>query len=106
MRGHEPLIAMRRAGRRPALGALVRAGASDPNSDSLHWPDERPDAALLWVGERDDIDRLDLRCLLGLKVVVFGDDDERVRAIARRVKPLALRTVAMLADGETEEFCG
>lgn len=78
MRGHEALVAMRRRGMRP-----VSADISDGMDrlgcwrDWQHWTG----VAHVEVQPGDSINRLDLRCMVGLIVSVAGTDPVRVRAL-------------------------
>jgi hypothetical protein len=117
MRGHEPLIAMRRAGKVPGSVALsLYAGTpwrtwahADPTA-FRGFPDAQSTAHVL-VEPTDPIARLDLRFLVGLTAWVDGPDTQRVQQLhqacadagAKRVLSTAqqpdsrgvLRTVAM-----------
>lgn len=80
MKGHDALIAMRRRGTTPAVVFLdtepcfVRAWAD--------WQQHTPAAASVWVEPGESMQRIDLRCVVGLPVVVTGMNAERVRAVA------------------------
>lgn len=104
MRGAESLIALRRKGYRPELGAIVmlHTGKWKPNDG-----ENQGGAACLDVDAGEPIDRIDLRCLIGLRVAVFGKDDARVsefvaaaaKAGAESVIGLQFKTL----DGQTFE---
>ena len=83
MRGHEPFIAMRRRGQKPAEFAEVLmqawpvARGSTVRADCVRWFRQ----GRIFVEPGDAIDRLDLRFLFGCDVMVDGDDAERTRRL-------------------------
>ena len=101
MRGHEPLLAMRRRGMRPQH---VTFTAGPPMPGAGHWsrvPELLPFAEVS-VEDRDNPDALDLRFVVGLPVVVdIGHDVGRMRRLvlaceaagARRVYGFATREI-------------
>lgn len=73
MRGHEPLLAMRRAGFAPQAAWL----GLDANPLWRDWPLYGSHAQIeIELGEA--INRLDLRCLVGMQVWIDGSDERRV----------------------------
>ncbi len=81
MRGHEPLIAMRRKGLVPSC-AFINVDDDDcPLQMWRGWDREQPAIAQLMVERADAIERMDLRCLVGMKVHIHGEDEERVRKV-------------------------
>jgi len=78
VRGAEALVAMRRRGYAPRL-AIV-----DLDEDRLQswrdWEVLNPAIAKLAPGDGEHAARADLRCVVGLNVLVTGDDAERVRS--------------------------
>lgn len=77
MRGHEQLIATRRAGLQPASVQIALTDLPLPK-----WCVVNPGAhAWLHIGTDDSIERLDLRCLVGLLVMVDGHDEQRVESV-------------------------
>ena len=79
MRGHMPILAMRRAGLAPTMVTL-----SDYPTETWSWRDWPQDTAHaeVEIERADSIARLDLRYLVGLTVIVDGDNANRVNAIA------------------------
>ena len=80
MRGLSDLAAMRRRGLRPGLGVLLEVHPSllpalEPNDVQA-----AGEVALLECAEGAAFDRLDLRPLLGLRVLVAGESERCVRA--------------------------
>lgn len=65
MKGADALIALRKAGRVPAAGVVLVL------SDAPHEP-MSPNPARLTAGVGERLDRVDLRCVVGLPVVVHG----------------------------------
>lgn len=98
MRGHEAIEAIRRRGVKPGL-VFVQIG-SDRLRAWSDWP-RYTSQAHVEVPDSDDIDLLDLRCIVGLFVLVAGLDETRVerffraccKADAKRVIATAYRTV-------------
>lgn len=83
MRGHHALIAMRRRRRRPAY---VWVDTDRDHSKAwADWQHATPTAAQLQVDPQDVPALLDLRCLVGLTVIVAGSDEALVGAIAAAV---------------------
>lgn len=79
MRGHEQLIAVRRRGVKPAA-VHVWCG-SDETGWSSGWLERGSSVAWIEVGDGDSLAGLDLRCVVGLPVVVQGDSERRVRGV-------------------------
>lgn len=79
MRGHLPLISMRR--QRAVPQAVFVDVDIDPFEQWRTWPTETPNHAHLLVEAVDAPRRLDLRCVVGLTVIVTGFDDARVEAV-------------------------
>lgn len=79
MKGHQPLIAMRLRGVVPAMVWI------DTEPDLLRswrdWPRETPAHAHLEIEATDPLTRLDLRCITGLPVYVWGERPEVVEAV-------------------------
>ena len=87
MRGHEPLLAMRRIGRVPGSVALSlyastpwRTWAQSEPTEFRGFPDAQSTAHVL-VEPDDPIGRLDLRFLVGLTAWVDGPDLMRVQQL-------------------------
>lgn len=81
MRGHQALIAMRSRGRRPAMVWM------DTDRDGLRCWSDWGRGSQTWAHlQIDPTDRpalTDLRCIVGLTVIVEGQNDERVEAFAQ-----------------------
>jgi len=87
MRGHEPLIAMRKAGRRPACVFL---------NDFLcqtDWPQYGDSATVSIHGDAPET--LDLRFLVGMTVSVLATDENRARTILEACKAAGAEIVAI-----------
>jgi hypothetical protein len=80
MLGHEPLIAMRRRGGVPSLVCIETQACLDRRL-AREWPVIDPSCARVLIDPSDAVTRLDLRCLVGMSVVVDGDRGERVKAV-------------------------
>lgn len=97
MTGHEPLIAMRRAGRVPVSVVMT----FDPRLCPIDWTKVNRSVAYVAVDNAKAPCRLDLRFLVGLPVIVIGDVGDRVRELtAAAVKAGAERVVASLFERE------
>lgn len=81
MRGHEAIIAMRNAGKRPAIVYLDTMRDTSTLKAWQDWPNVSPAIATVWIQPDDVPHRLDLRFLVGMVVVVTGADSMRVRAV-------------------------
>ena len=79
MRGHLPILAMRRVGLVPSMVTL-----SDYPTETWSWRDWPEDTAHaeVEIERTDSIARLDLRYCVGLIVIVDGENANRVNAIA------------------------
>lgn len=101
MRGHEPLIAQRLRGKRPDLVAVEVGGP--PTWQSANWHRFTPRHAQLHIADADPLQRLDLRCLVGLNVTVFGQDPQRVGAAVAAIQAAGARRVLACAYTVTEQ---
>lgn len=79
MRGHEQLRAMRLRGFRPRL-VLVHVG-HDVAQFWRDWREETPEHAHIEIADGEPLSSLDMRCVVGLPVVITGDDARRVDAV-------------------------
>lgn len=80
MRGHTQLIAMRKRRHRPTFVSIDVAADRNPWLYD-HWHEQGLQAYLL-VEHTDPVERLDLRCVVGLLVFVDGSIDDRQRVVA------------------------
>lgn len=87
MRGHEPIIAMRKAGRKPAI---VFINDFDCPAD---WPEWEGDHATVCVAG-DTPEALDLRFVLGLSVSITGATENRAKRLMQACKDAGATTVA------------
>jgi hypothetical protein len=98
MRGHEPLIAMRLAGKRPRSVSVMLAKVAPW---ALAW-DKHPATqgdAVIEIEAKDAPGLMDLRCLVGLDyVLVYGDDTPRTRAVVEACEKYAKRVIAAYFD--------
>lgn len=104
MLGHEPILAMRRRGLKPAAGVLIDAGSGGP------WLRETRDLgctsplAALWAAPSVNPDRLDFRCVHGLSVLLAVEAwqaKEKVRGLVHRVQefePSSLTVIRIDVD--------
>lgn len=93
MRGHEPLIAMRRQGMVPAIVFV----SCDPDrlGQAGDWSARTPEMAAVVIEPADRPETLDLRFLVGLLVKVDGLDAGRVeRVTAACIAAKAGRVIA------------
>lgn len=81
MRGHEALLALRRRGQRPLMADIC--DGMDGLACWRDWPNWSG-AAHIEVRPEDRINRLDLRCIVGMFVSVGGMDANRVRQLHDR----------------------
>jgi len=107
MRGHEPLIALRRRGKVPARGVVIDAGRTGFNDCEtwapLHWP-----RAFVEIDERDKPHRLDLCWTSALRVVLVRQPFFPMPAFAEITRavlahhPDLLTTLVLRLRGEGE----
>lgn len=89
MRGDTELIELRLAGKVPAIVYVDTDESGKVQSEAVS----------LWIEPEDRLNRLDLRCLFGLHVIVNGSDENRVRWVVRAVKQAGAEKVqAFLID--------
>jgi hypothetical protein len=82
MQGHEPLLAMRRAGQAPAVVFIdVDLPTLVPMPLDLQWQEVTPLLASIEIGADETVARLDLRCVIGLTVHVSGVLHRRVSTV-------------------------
>ena len=96
MRGHLPLIAMRRSRKRPSIFVAVDIHPGGHwLADNWHqWQDQPPQIA---VDPSDQIELLDLRFLIALDVCISAD--EQYADVARRLGEACLRSGASRVFG-------
>lgn len=95
MRGHEPILDMRRRGQKPALVFLDTIPDRSPSQLWREWPEVQPAIPTVWVQDDDAVHLLDLRFLVGLPVVITGTDAARVDALqAAALEAGAVRVVS------------
>ena len=98
MRGQEQLIAMRRRRIRPQI-VFVEVGP-DPMRSARDWHEFTPHRAYLEIDDSEPISGLDMRCVVGMSVVVCGSDSRRVDAVkAACIDSEASRVVAAVYGG-------
>jgi len=96
MRHHQDLIAMRLHGETPGVVFIDTDDSGAVKTLS---------ATSLWVEGKDAIKRLDLRCLVGLNVVVNGSDRARVKATfeaAQQAGAARVRAFVITTTGKGE----
>lgn len=102
MTGHEPLLAMRRRGVRPAHGVRVDLGLIDPTATRT-WSRDRWPYAVVWVQFNDAPQALDLRFAKAIPVVLVVDEStERSRfdalvATLHKAEPASLTLLHIAA---------
>jgi hypothetical protein len=99
MRGHQPLIAMRMARKRPRM--LYIQLSEDTLGVCATWQSETPYRAHVEILDTDPLSMLDLRFCVGMTAVVFGEEEQRVKEVAAAVLEAgAVRCVAAAASTE------
>lgn len=102
MLGHEPLIAMRRAGKRPASMVHIQTGRVH---DAWHLWHERGEAPSLVVRQSEDPLQCDMRCVVGMVAHVDGDDFARVQAAYdAALRGGAVRVIATVYERRGNDF--
>lgn len=96
-RGAQPLINLRQQGKRPARDVWIEFG-DYPNPDWHRWAETQFSPSLV-VLPTDPIDRLDLRCIVGLSVILCLDAwMEKSSQLYERVIELAAEVAVMCPD--------
>lgn len=97
MRGHQPLIAMRMAGRKPRSVSITMGKVSGWVLDWNRRPETVGDAEIE-IQDHERVEALDLRFLVGIGCVrIIGQDDSRTAAMIEACKRAgAGRVVAAL----------
>lgn len=97
MRGHEAIIAMRNAGKRPSI--VFINDYPDVCASDWHNPGEKfgkvwaPDHATVSTAD-DVIQMLDMRFLVGLRVSISSESEIRAKALFEKAKACGAVTVA------------
>ena len=81
MRGHGPIITMRRNGFRPDLVTI--STDLDYLESWRYWYSENASTAEVEIAETDLLSELDMRFVVGLSVQIIGTDGARVQRIGR-----------------------
>ena len=87
MRGHEPIIAMRRTGKVPSIVFINEFPCA------TDWP-EFNDHATIQILRHEPIETLDLRFLMRLTVSISASSPERARRLFDACKDAGAKTVA------------
>lgn len=85
MRGHEDLIALRKRHRVVSRGVLIEVTTNTATNTGLDNGIMDGSAAFISIRPDEPIDSLDLRCLVGLKVLVFAYYWEPLGTAVRKV---------------------
>lgn len=107
MRGHQPLIAMRMRGLCPTSAWLTLG--TDPLKTWRDWPLMNPPLANIEINDREALSSLppQLRCLVGMVVVIDGEEPDRTLAVAQMALDAgAKRVFATFTDPETRQRAG
>lgn len=97
-RGADPLIALRKAGKSPVGSVFVEYGDDVREPDWHRWPDtmHRP---YIVVRFADPVERIDLRCTLGLSVtLILCRYDDKGAALFSRLQEYASEVCMMSPD--------
>ena len=100
MRGHEQLIALRKAGKAPRT-VQIFAGF-DHSKAWLDWHEIGPRHAEVEIADDEFLSGLDLRFVVGLRVILVGGNERRVRSIHAACEAIgAKRVVSAVTSGGT-----
>lgn len=102
MLGHEPLLALRRRGRKPVAGVLIDAGGLGPWLRDVTALGCHSAMAAMWVAPSASPDRFDLRCVHGLPVLLAVEvwrAKEWVRAMVNRLQAFEPSSLTLLRIG-------
>lgn len=89
MTGHEPILAMRRKGMKPAL---VTVSDRPCRTDWAKWGDQ---PTVCVAGDTPELQ--DFRFLVGVTALVEGDNEDRVSRIVKACEASAARVIATVA---------
>jgi hypothetical protein len=98
MRGHEALIEMRLGGVAPKA-VFFDADGGWPAWWFREWPKYTPEYAHLQLDPNDNLQRLDLRCVVGLLVHVLGSGERQKRLRDAVIRAGASRVICVTEDG-------
>lgn len=109
MRGHQPLVAMRLRGKCPDT-AWIHVG-TDRDKAWRDWPRDLSlsPIAHIEIQDREPLSTLasDLRCLVGMCVIVQGDSPDRVLPVAdMALQAQARRVFASFIDPDNGQLAG
>ena len=94
-RGAEPLIVLRKSGQRPS-GLIWLEVGDFPDPDWWKWANTA-DRPQILIRPEDPIERLDLRCFLGLDVILFAEEwTDQVARLYERLQEYA-QEIAVLS---------
>ena len=100
MRGHEQLIALRKSGKAPRT-VQVFAGL-DHSQAWRDWHEICPRHAEVEITDDEFLSGLDLRFVVGLRVILVGSNERRVKSIHAACEANgAKRVVSAVTDGST-----
>jgi hypothetical protein len=100
MRGHEPIVAQRLRGRKPASCWVVDSDGLGITRDWQQWDVSAATPHVL-IEPGEQLQRLDLRFVVGLDVFLDFDDFDRMVAVSEACKRAgAARVVGMSGSGK------
>lgn len=96
MKGHDRLVQARLRGRAPGVGVYLETSSVEPFYD---WPEtQAPGFPIVWVEPGDDVSRLDLRFVVGLRVCIAGSPDREWLPIAEACVAAGAKAVAVTGE--------
>lgn len=99
-RGAEPLIAMRKSGVKPSLTWVSYGDFIEP--DWWRWSNTAKSPELL-IRPEDQVERVDLRCIVGLSIIFFFSDwNSKAARLFDRLCEYAAEVVVMSPDFEDD----
>lgn len=103
MRGQEQLIELRKTGRVPRT-VQIFAGI-DHSKAWLDWHEIGPRHAEVEIADDEFLSGLDLRFVVGLRVILVGGNERRVRSIHAACEAIGAKRVvsAVVIDGATNQ---
>jgi hypothetical protein len=102
MIGHQGIVAMRRRRRVPNVVVML----FDPALAAKDWPAVDPRIAYVAIEQRDNPARIDLRCMVGLPVVVLGLATDPVKATVDALIAAGAKTIgaSIFEPGPAETY--
>lgn len=96
MKGQDRLVQARLRGRAPGVGVYFETSSVEPFFD---WPEtQAPGFPIVWVEPGDDVSRLDLRFVVGLRVCIAASPERDWAPLAEACRKAGAKEVAVTGE--------